>query len=147
MIKELKNQQSEGLTRDIGICVYYIKINLFSQDTYEESSFCATYGSENTLQEYNSGKEVEKPCLTQLWLRAKIITPLVEFSHQYIKFPHTPCGSYSIMQIQLRAVNTDYIFKNSKSKVNYTVKFKIHGGSEEIKIEPSCGIFKKGQVR
>lgn len=144
MLKEMTTKREENVTGDMEIFAYYLKINLFQQENVSEEG---SFSSNDTLSEHaNEKDEGKKPCSTEFWLKARIVTPLYEFSHQYVQFPRTACGSYSIMQIELRAVNTDYFFKKSKPRFNYTATFRIQGGGQEITIEPSCGFLKKGEV-
>lgn len=92
-----------------------------------------------------------------IWIKATIIDPLCELSHQYIEFPDTPCGSYSVMNITLQAFNTvgdlkcwcGYAkkFSTCKKHIEYSVHFEIVGDNKEISIEQTCGKLESGQVR
>lgn len=110
-------------------------------------SFCETIDPE----------EEEEITTRELWIKATIVDTLCDISHQHIVFPETPCGSYSIMNIHLRAFkdifdvdcNCGYLKKFSKGQkvLNYDVKYRIFGGNQEIFIQPTCGTLKAGEVK
>ncbi|CAH1954452.1 unnamed protein product [Acanthoscelides obtectus] len=82
----------------------------------------------------------------QLTLQAKIIRPLVELSSQYIIFPNTPCGSFSYVEIEIRAVAEEFLSRKHPSKLpGYEAFFRITGDNNAVKAEPSCGVLKNGE--
>lgn len=117
-------------------------------------------GHANENAEDVLGEEEEVPPLNiinnKIWITATIIDPLCDLSHQYVEFPDTPCGSYSIMSITLTAVNKladfkcacGYIkeFSKCKKHLDFDARFEIVGNNSEITIEPVCGRIKNGEV-
>lgn len=92
----------------------------------------------------------------KLQIEATIINPLCEFSHQFITFPTTPCGSYSIMTLELRALSNPFnlhcdcgYLKKKKPElftpIDYVADFEIVGTGSQIVIEPTCGTVKSGE--
>ncbi|XP_031353716.1 cilia- and flagella-associated protein 74-like [Photinus pyralis] len=88
-------------------------------------------------------------------VRAQVVAPLCDLSHQWVTFPDTPCGSYSLMGIELRAQSgiegascvCGYERKRSacKSHMEFEARFKIVGDTSGISVEPSCGLLKAGE--
>lgn len=112
--------------------------------------------NENNTKNSVSTREDEDIKAKELWISAKIVDTLCEFSHQHVIFPETPCGSYSTMTIELRArknlfdgdCSCGYLkrFSASRKTLNYSVKFQLIGGSTEIFVEPTCGTINAGEV-
>lgn len=75
-----------------------------------------------------------------------------EFSHQYIEFPDTPMGSFTLSSTNLNAFNQSSIdecvcgYLNGKRVTNFQCKFEFFGGSDEIMVEPTCGTLNFGEV-
>ncbi|XP_045465474.1 uncharacterized protein LOC123674595 [Harmonia axyridis] len=84
----------------------------------------------------------------ELRLRMVFVKPLYEFSFNYLEFPVTPGGSYSITTTELRPLKYDRKGcspdKDEKAP-NYRATFRIAGSTEEMKIEPMYGILKSGE--
>lgn len=92
---------------------------------------------------------------SELCFKMGIIDSFCDFSHQIVEMPDTPCGSYSLMKIHLKALNhfldwdcvCNYLENTSEcpKKINYQVHFEIFGDSKEIFVEPSCGVLRNGE--
>lgn len=97
---------------------------------------------QETFNDINSNK---------IWLSASVIDPPILLSHQYVIFPNTPCGSYSIMSIKLKTLKylkdpgclCGYM---SSDLDEFQVHFEICGDSREIIVEPICGDLVSGNV-
>lgn len=116
---------------------------------YEEKSI----GEEFRPEEYKVEEQMYELKLPgSLNFIARLTVNWCEVSHQYIEFPDTPMGSYSIMHTYLNAFNkssTNHCvcgYLKSDVLPDYSVHFEIYGGSDDIRIEPTCGDLKKGQV-
>ncbi|XP_050311180.1 uncharacterized protein LOC126746816 isoform X2 [Anthonomus grandis grandis] len=103
--------------------------------------------SVDTLLNYQNFVIVETDSRREMWIKINLKRPMVEFSHQIVEFPDTPCGSHSVMEIRLHALDKemDRYCRKKKSTLSYKVQFQILGDSKEIFVEPSCGILKGGQ--
>lgn len=116
----------------------------------------------NSIEEKNSTSSNSVSSLAQtippnkVYIEATIINPLCEFSHQFLSFPTTPCGSYSIMTVELCAMynpfdlhcDCGYLKKKNPElflPIDYEANFEIAGSSKEFTIEPTCGIIKSGE--
>lgn len=93
----------------------------------------------------------------KMQIEAKIINPLCEFSHQFLLFPTTPCGSYSVITIEFRALTNPfnlhckcgYLKKENPelfAKIDYQADFEIVGIGSQFSVEPSCGTVKSGEI-
>lgn len=94
LFRELKRTRDKDLETDIMKCVAAIKNdfeNLNNNST--SSSFISCSNSESVFT------SLEKPFL---YIKAKIIPSMYEFSYQQVEFPKTPYGSYSFMEIFLQ---------------------------------------------
>lgn len=91
-----------------------------------------------------------------LQIEATIVNPLCELSHQFLAFPTTPCGSYSIMTIELRAFSNPFELRCDcgylKKKypelffpIEYEADFEIVSTGSQFEIEPTCGVIKSGE--
>nr|XP_023018778.1 uncharacterized protein LOC111507668 isoform X1 [Leptinotarsa decemlineata] len=161
MIQEMRNSlRNNNLLQDIKICMKSVKSVYFSQKkTYDgQIHVLRDYKGEGCNEFVRSPPKNVSPEETitkrQVTVHAKIIRPLLEISSQHVEFPDTPCGSYSTAEIELRALENeiilecDFLKNNSKLLLpNYEAWFKITGDNEQIRIEPSCGILKKGEAK
>lgn len=94
----------------------------------------------------------------RLLIEATIVNPLCEFSHQFLAFPTTPCGSYSMMTLELRALanpfelQCDCGYLQQKYPelfvpVDYEADFEIVNTGRQFEIEPTYGVIKSGERR
>lgn len=93
--------------------------------------------------------EVEAVFNNQLCVGASVIKPLCEFSYSYVEFPDTPCGSYSILHVDLNVIDSigNCICGYADDQIlDYQVHFKLSSDCDQINIEPTCGTIKNGQV-
>lgn len=87
-----------------------------------------------------------------IYFVAEIVDSWCEISRQFIEFPDTPMGSYSIMYTEINAFNQSSInecvcgYLKTNRADNFECHFKIFGGSSEIMVEPTCGELKCGEV-
>lgn len=116
-----------------------------------------TNNSQTSYSETINPEEEEDIRTSELWIKATIVDTLCELSHQHVVFPATPCGSYSIMTVELKALknifdvdcNCGYLKRYSTGLqiLDYDVKFRILGGTQEIFMEPTCGTLTAGEVK
>ncbi|GJQ85921.1 hypothetical protein Trydic_g21772 [Trypoxylus dichotomus] len=78
----------------------------------------------------------------KLWLLAAVVDLPFKLSHQYVVFPNTPCGSFSIMSVQLKTGGNT---SNHHDDVDTEAHFKISGDNPQITMEPICGDIKSGK--
>lgn len=94
----------------------------------------------------------------QLYLTGTLLNPCCDFNFHYVKFPDTPCGSYSTVQVNLQFHGKQIInchcgyltkiYENKKKLCNdTTVHFRIYGNNPAFSIEPSCGYLHTTDVR
>ncbi|KAF5284925.1 hypothetical protein FQA39_LY16880 [Lamprigera yunnana] len=92
---------------------------------------------------------------TEVCVRATILNPLCDLSHQYVEFPDTPYGSYSLAEIHLKArteiddtkCTCTYNRKRTKCATpKYTAHFEIVNDDPQFDVEPTCGTLKSGQM-
>lgn len=92
----------------------------------------------------------------RLLVEATIVNPLCEFSHQFLAFPTTPCGSYSMMTLELRALANPFelqcdcgYLKQKYSElfvpIDYEADFEIVNTGSQFEIEPTYGVIKSGE--
>lgn len=91
----------------------------------------------------------------KLKIETTIVNPLCELSHQFLIFPTTPCGSHSIMTLELRALNNPFnlhcdcgYLKKKRPElfgpIDYVADFEIVGTGSQFVIEPTCGSIRSG---
>ncbi|KAK4878049.1 hypothetical protein RN001_010555 [Aquatica leii] len=134
-------------------CLSYIDASVEeASDTVVSEILCPSLeivsGEEEEEEEFviNSNK---------LSVKATILDPLCYLSYQYVEFPDTPCGSYSVMSIHLRA--RTYVedakcvcyygkkYGKCKAHLDYKVRFEVVGDCDQISVEPTCGNLKSGE--
>lgn len=64
-----------------------------------------SFSSSSVDDESEKPKEVEAVFSNQLRVDATIVKPFCEFSYSYVEFPDTPCGSYSMVHVDLNVVD------------------------------------------
>lgn len=85
-------------------------------------------------------------------LKGTIVHNWTELSHQHIVFPDTPLGSYSVMSLNIAAINNSSGsecvcgYKKHRYIQNFKCHFEVFGESVDISIEPICGDLQKNQV-
>ncbi|KAL1502831.1 hypothetical protein ABEB36_007918 [Hypothenemus hampei] len=101
----------------------------------------------DTVLNYRNFLIVETNSRREVWFKVNLRRPLLEFSHQFVEFPDTPPGSYSMMEVTLSALNReiDQLCNPMKNRLQYKAHFQFYGDSEEIQIEPGCGVLNSGQ--
>ncbi|XP_057653697.1 uncharacterized protein LOC130892333 [Diorhabda carinulata] len=155
VLKEMNNSIDDVLKEDISDCMRLIKQTYFNN---EESIILNPEGMTeismyNDNEEENDSYEEEDNCnITQLMIKVEVMKPLVEVSFQHIELPDTPCGSYSVISFDIRALRFEFnqeceLFRKKDMKLQkYEAWFKITGDNKEIRVEPSCGILKNGET-
>lgn len=88
-----------------------------------------------------------------LKIRFEILDNWCEISHQFVNFEDTPIGSFSLIHTYFNAFNDSSTnecscgyLKSNKPK-RWDCHFEIFGGSDEIRIEPTCGDVRNGGRR
>ncbi|CAH1155492.1 unnamed protein product [Phaedon cochleariae] len=163
ILKELRTPQEDKLYQHIIKLKDSVRLEYFPESheyaeelnkrLYEYDMEIANECSEaNFFRKYPNMKPVaEKSTIS---ITAKILRPLLELSCQYLELPDTPCGSYSFVEIELKALKSeftlecDFLKKSSATSLpNYEAWFKITGDNEELRIEPTCGTLRNGETR
>lgn len=149
MLKQLKTKANTELYYDMLICKTAIRNKMYPQ----EGEDAILFGEEinNRLKER---LPMKNDVTTHMKFTARIVRPLLEFSHQYVQFPPTSCGSYSFKEVEIRAfkgvIGSECdVYKSSgmKTMPDYEAFFRITGDTDDIKVEPSCGILKTGETK
>ncbi|CAG9770157.1 unnamed protein product [Ceutorhynchus assimilis] len=85
---------------------------------------------DDNLLDYHNFLIIDTVCRNEIWCKVNLKRPLLEFSHQIIEFPDTPCGSYSVMEVKLTARDREMEKPcQRKSKLEYRAHFEIVGNS------------------
>ncbi|KAK5638949.1 hypothetical protein RI129_013244 [Pyrocoelia pectoralis] len=150
MRRELENLEPKPLMNDIENLVKLVKSEISPGDepsvgdTFLESRHYPSMVMEEANVQSN-----------QISVTALIVEPLCDLSHQCIIFPDTPCGSYSLMAIELRAHSSIESIKcvcsygkkylKCKKHTDFEASFQITGESPEISVEPCCGHIRAGE--
>lgn len=129
--KELRTSFETSLTSTIESCLKQLS---------------DSWGSNNFESSREQPVEVEATS-NKLQLRAQIFEPLVEFSYTYIDFPDTPCGSYSMLCVDLIAAELTVGTECKRADViDYSAEFKLSSDCEQVVVEPTCGTLRAGKV-
>ncbi|KAF5284234.1 hypothetical protein FQR65_LT00234 [Abscondita terminalis] len=136
---------------------FYQLVDLLRDFSLSTSSWPTLSGPCPSLNEIVDEKKEMEIKNNKISVKATIVDPLCDLSHQYVEFPDTPCGSYSIMRIDLRAhtciANSKCLcyykkkYGKCKDPLSYRARFEIGSNDAQFSVEPNGGTLHAGQIK